>query len=156
MLSKSNTLRLSVMFFTLVLAALSAGCEQARRDIAAALSPPTVQDVVKNVRQKIADGNFRAAREHGEAFLGEHGDATGLLAWELSKACVQLGDNEQGIRFVEQAIRARAVSGIDLMSEPMLEPVRSDQRLLAFAAGMAPVPGAAGGGAAASSPASAK
>jgi hypothetical protein len=137
MLSKSNPLRLSVMFFTLVLAALSVGCEQARREIVAAISPPAAQDVLKNVRQKIADGNFRAAREEGETFLGAHSDNTGLLAWELSKACVQLGDNEQGTRFVEQAIRARAVSGIDLMSEPMLEPVRSDPRLVGLAAGLA-------------------
>jgi hypothetical protein len=143
MRSKSNTLRVSVVFLTLVLGALSAGCEQARRDIAAVISPATAQDVLKNVRQKIADGNFKAARDEGEGFLGANSDATGLLAWELSKACVQLGDNEQGIRFVEQAIRARAVSGIDLMSEPMLEPVRSDPRLLALGAGLAPTPGAA-------------
>ena len=140
MLSKSNTLRLTAVLLTLALAALSAGCGQARREIAAAIRPASAQDVLKTVRQKIADGNFKGAREAGEAFLGGNSDGTGLLAWELSKACVQLGDNEQGIRFVEQAIRARAVSGIDLMSEPMLEPVRSDPRLVGLAAGLAPAP----------------
>jgi hypothetical protein len=143
MLPKSNTLRLFVVFLTLTLAALSAGCEQARRDIAAVVSPASAQDVLKIVRQKIADGNFKGARETGEGFLNANSDDTGLLAWELSKACVQLGDNEQGIRFVELALRARAVTGNDLMSEPMLEPVRSDPRLVAFAAGLAPAPVAA-------------
>jgi hypothetical protein len=147
MLSKSNTLRLAVVFVTLVLAALSSGCEQARRDIAAALSPATAQDVLKNVRQKIADGNFKAAREEGEAFLEASSDDTGLLAWELSKACAQLGDNDRAIHFVEKAIRAHAVSGIDLMSEPMLEPLRTDPRLVALAAGLAPASAAASLGA---------
>jgi hypothetical protein len=141
MLSKSN-LRLSAFCLTLALCALSTGCEQARREIAAVISPETARDTLKNVRQKIADGNFRAARHLGEAFLASQSDDTGVIAWELSKACVQLGDNEQGIRFVEQAIRARVVSGIDLLSEPMLEPVRSDPRLMALAAGLAPVAGA--------------
>jgi hypothetical protein len=139
MLSNSK-LRLSALCLTLALAALSTGCEQARQGIAAVINPNTAADTLKNVRQKIADGHFKAARDQGEAFLASHGDDTGVLAWELSKACVQLGDNEQAIRFVQQAIRARAISGIDLLSEPMLEPLRNDPHLAALAAGLALVP----------------
>lgn len=143
MLSKSN-FRRSAFCLLLASAALLTGCEQVRREIAAAFSPHSTPNTLKNVRQKIANGQFKAAREEGEAFLARQVEDTGVLAWELSKACVQLGDNEQAIRFVEQAIRARVVSGIDLLSEPMLEPLRNDPRLAALAAGLAPEPVAAG------------
>lgn len=126
----------------LAMAALATGCDQARREIAAVISPDSAADTLKNVRQKIADGHFKAARDLGEAYLAQRKEETGMLAWELSKACVQLGDNEQALRFVEQAVRARVVSGIDLLSEPMLEPLRNDPRLAALAAGY----GAEGGG----------
>jgi hypothetical protein len=139
MLPKSK-LRRPALCLMLALAALSTGCEQARREIAAAISPDSTPNILKKVRQKIADGHFKAARDEGEAFLDRQIEDTGVLAWELSKACVQLGDNEQALRFVEQAIRARVVSGIDLLSEPMLEPLRNDPRLAALAAGLAPAP----------------
>lgn len=134
MLPKSKLSR-SALCLMLAMAALATGCEQARREVAAAISPDSAPDTLKNVRQKIADGHFKAARELGEAYLTRQIGETGMLAWELSKTCVQLGDNDQALRFVEQAVRARVVSGLDLLSEPMLEPLRNDPRLAALAAG---------------------
>jgi hypothetical protein len=126
----------SALCLVLALAALSAGCEQSRQAIATAISTDHASNTLRNVRQKIADGQYKAARDEGEAFLEGHAEATKMLTWELAKACVQLGDNERAIYLVEQAIRARVVSGVDLLSEPMLEPLRNDPRLAVLAAGM--------------------
>lgn len=137
MLPKSTSRR-SALCLILALAAVSTGCEQGRSAIAAVISPDSTPNTLKNVRQKIADGRFKAARDEGEAFLARQIEETGMLAWELAKACVQLGDNERAIRYVEQAIGARVVSGIDLLSEPMLEPLRNDPRLATLAMGTRP------------------
>ncbi|HEX9171462.1 MAG TPA: hypothetical protein VF861_02260 [Telluria sp.] len=135
MLPKSN-FRRSALCLMLALAALSAGCGQARQAIATAIGADNAPDTLRNVRQKIADGQYKAARDEGEAFLEGHTETTKMLAWELAKASVQLGDNERAIYLVEQAIRARVVTGVDLLSEPMLEPLRNDPRLALLAGGM--------------------
>jgi tetratricopeptide (TPR) repeat protein len=119
----------------LVVGGLTAGCDKQRETLAAAIQPRTVQQVTATANQKLAEGKFQDARTEGERFLANKPDPTGQLAWVLAKACAQLGEHASAIKYASQALAAHAVSGIDVMAEPMLEPVRTDLRLVALAAG---------------------
>lgn len=113
---------------------LTAGCDKQRESVAAAIQPRTAQQVTATVNQLLAEGKFKEARADGESFLSGKAPA-GPLAWALAKACAQLGDHDAAIQYASRAVADHAVTGVDVMSEPLLEPVRTDVRLLAFAAG---------------------
>ena len=142
-------LRLAV--FLLSLSILS-GCDDAREKIASAISPATAAEVTANVSRQIGAGQFQQAIEEGESYLASNADASGKLAWELAKASAQAKDADRAVRYASAAIQAGAASSVELMSEPLLEPVRTDLRMVSLAAGMSP----RADGAAAASPAQAQ
>jgi hypothetical protein len=121
----------------LSLLGLAAGCDKQRETLASAIQPRNAQQVSASANQKLADGKFKDARTEAESFLAGSQDPTGQLAWTLAKACAQLGDHDAAINYAGQAVASHAVASVDLMAEPMLEPVRTDIRLVALAAGTA-------------------
>jgi hypothetical protein len=131
----SNVARTILVAGLLALVGLTAGCDKQRESLASAIAPRTAQQVTAAVNQQLADGKFKEARTDGESFLAGSQDPTGQLAWALAKASAQLGDADATIKYASQAVAARAVSNVDLMAEPMLEPVRTDLRLVSLAAG---------------------
>jgi hypothetical protein len=135
MILKSNFARTIVTAGLLSLFGLTAGCEKQREALASAIQPRNVQQVTATANQKLAEGKFKEARTESESFLSSNQDLTGQLAWVLAKACAQLGDADSAINYARQAVAAHAVSGVDVMVEPMLEPIRTDIRLVALAAG---------------------
>lgn len=118
----------------LIFGSISA-CEGAR-DLFA--SPANAAEVTAEVSRLTAAGKPQQAIEEGEDFLANQDDTSGKLAWELAKASAQASDVERVIRYADAALKAGAVSSVDLMSEPLLEPVRTQPRLVALAAGLAP------------------
>ncbi|MGZ8288617.1 MAG: tetratricopeptide repeat protein [Telluria sp.] len=139
MVVKSNCVRALLLFATLLSLGMQSGCgREEREQIAAAVGADSVQDVTTSVSSKIGQGKFQEAREEGEAFLDGDADSGGRLAWLLAQACAQLGDRDQAIAYVSQAIKARVVDGVQVMAEPMLGPIHADIRLVPLAAGIAP------------------
>jgi hypothetical protein len=135
MTSDSGVARTILIASVLSLTGLTAGCDKQRESLASAIAPRTAQQATATVNQRLAEGKFKEARTDGESFLTGSQDPTGQLAWALAKACAQLGDTDSTIKYASQALAARAVANVDLMAEPMLEPVRTDLRLVALAAG---------------------
>lgn len=115
---------------------LTAGCDQAREKMAAAIKPVNVEEVTVAVNEKIDQRKFREARVEGEKFLDGKTDASGTLAWAIAKACAQTGDHDLAISYTEQALRASAVTGPQAMTEPLMEPVRTDIRFVSLLAGL--------------------
>lgn len=132
---KSNFARAMLVASLAPLFGLTGGCDKQRETLASAIQPRSAQQVTATVNQKLAEGKFKEARSEGESFLAGSQDASGQLAWALAKACAQLADQDAAIKYASQAVAAHAVSTVDLMVEPMLEPVRTDIRLVALAAG---------------------
>ncbi len=114
---------------------LLSGCDGARESVAAAIRPASAAEVAGGLRQQIAQGRFAEAGAEGASYLKDKQDAGGVVAWETAKASAQVGKADDAIRFAELAVRGGAVEAVALMSEPLLEPVRSDLRLVALAAG---------------------
>lgn len=135
MTPRSNFARTILMASLLPLFGLTAGCDKQRETLASAIQPRNAQQVTATVNQKLAEGKFKEARSEGQSFLAGGQDPSGQLAWALAKACAQLGDQDAAIKYAGQAVGAHAVATVDLMVEPMLEPVRTDIRLVALAAG---------------------
>lgn len=135
MILKSNFARTVVIATLLSLSGLMAGCDKQRATLAAAIQPRDAQQVTATLNQMLAEGKFKEARTEGESFLSGNQDSTGQLAWALAKASAQLGDRDAAIKYASRAVAEHAVSGVDVMVEPMLEPVRTDIRLVALAAG---------------------
>ena len=129
---------LSYLFVIFSMLFLTAGCDQARENIAAAIKPITVEEVTAVVNEKIDHQQFRQAQTEGEKFLDGKPDASGHLAWALAKASAQSGDHDLAIRYTEQALSAHAVTGPQAMVEPLMEPVRTDIRFVSLLAGMGP------------------
>ena len=117
--------------------ALQTGCDQdiASR-IASAILPANAHAVTASVNRKIADARFKEAQDEGIAFLKEHEDKSGQLAWALARVSAKLGNHGLAIKFAGEAVRRGAVSAVQLMAEPMLEPVRTDSRFTSLAAGI--------------------
>lgn len=115
---------------------ISAGCDQAREKMAAAIRPVTVEEVTMTVNAKIDQQKFKEARVEGEKFLDGKADASGALVWAIAKACAQTGDHDLAISYTEQALRANAVSGPQAMTEPLMEPVLTDIRFVSLVAGL--------------------
>lgn len=134
---RSNFARTILVTSLLSLFGLAAGCDKQRETLASAIQPRNAQQVAASANQKLTEGKFKEARTEGESFLAGGPDATGQLAWALAKACAQLGDHDAAIQYATQAVASHAVSSVDVMVEPMLEPVRTDVRLVALAAGTA-------------------
>ncbi|TFW01525.1 hypothetical protein E4K72_14200 [Oxalobacteraceae bacterium OM1] len=105
----------------------------------------TYSDVLASVADKLDRGAYSGACTEGEDYLRGKPDGSGRLAWALAKACAQTGDADQTISYIGQAIRAHAASGVDAMNEPLLEPLHTDPRFVALAAGtdasVPPLPG---------------
>ncbi|MCA1856512.1 hypothetical protein LE190_11360 [Massilia oculi] len=110
-------------------------CDGARESLATAIKPASAADVASAMRAQITQGKFAEAGAQGVAFLNDKQDAAGVVAWETAKASAQAGKADDAVRFAELAIKGGAISGVDLMAEPLLEPVRTDLRLVALAAG---------------------
>lgn len=128
--------RATVLATLLGLASLQAGCSAgAGAEIASMISLTNAHDVMVSVNQKISEGKFRDALEEGASFLKDNEDESGQLAWALARASAQLGNHEQAIHYASLAVKADAVSKVQLMSEPMLEPLRSDVRYTSFVSG---------------------
>jgi hypothetical protein len=125
MIPVSRVSRVLAVVVVLAWSALASGCQQ-----------KTAQDVIASVNQNLSHGKFKEAQAQGEDFLAGKEDSGGQLAWALAKACAQLGKHDLAVNYASQAIRANAVSGVELMAEPLLDPIRTDIRLVALAAGM--------------------
>jgi hypothetical protein len=119
---------------------LLAGCDAARENLASAIKPANAADVASAMRAHIAQGKFAEASAQGVAYLKDKQDAAGVVAWETAKASAQAGKVDDAVRYAELAIKGGTVSGVDLMAEPLLEPVRLDARLVALAGGSADAP----------------
>lgn len=115
-----------------------AGCEGARQSVAEAIRPASAAEVAGALREQIAKGEFVHASNEGAAWLADQTDTSGAVAWETAKASAQAGKVDEAIRFAAMAIEGGAVESVRLMSEPLLEPVRHDLRLVSLASGMAP------------------
>jgi len=114
---------------------LLTGCDRARYSVAEAIRPASPAEVAGALREQIAKGEFSRASADGTAWLANQTDPSGGVAWETAKASAQAGHADAAIRFAVMAVQGGAVDGVRLMTEPMLEPVRLDERLVALAAG---------------------
>lgn len=114
---------------------LLAGCDRARHSVAEAIRPASPAEVAGALREQIAKGEFSRASADGTAWLANQTDPSGGVAWETAKASAQAGHADAAIRFAGMAVQGGAVDGVRLMTEPMLEPLRLDERLVALAAG---------------------
>jgi len=143
------SLLLPVVLAVCAVLPLLAGCDGARQSVAEAIRPASAAEVAGALRERIAKGEFSQGSSEGAAWLADNTDPSGAVAWETAKASAQAGKIDEAIRFAGMAVQAEAVEAVRLMSEPLLEPVRSDARLVALAAGMAPVAAAPAAAAAA-------
>jgi hypothetical protein len=126
------------------LMSLQVGCDKHAGAKISGVFFADAHDVTASVNEKISEGKFKEAQDEGIAFLNDHEDKSGQLAWALAKASAKLGNHELAIKYAGEAFKAGAVSNVQLMSEPMLEPVRTDIRFTSLAAGIdAPGPDAA-------------
>lgn len=114
---------------------LLSGCEDARESLASAIKPAGAAEVATALRQQIAQGKFAEASAQGVRFLEDKQDTAGVVAWETAKASAQAGKADAAIRYAGLAVKGGTVSGVDLMAEPLLDPVRTDIRFVALAAG---------------------
>lgn len=136
MRTRSSLLYAGVLALALSIATtLLAGCDRARRSVAEAIRPASPAEVAGALREQIAKGEFSRASADGTAWLANQTDPSGGVAWETAKASAQAGHADAAIRFAGMAVQGGAVDGVRLMTEPMLEPLRLDERLVALAAG---------------------
>ena len=140
---------------------LLSGCDGARETLASAIKPVGATEVASALRQQIAQGKFADASRDGAGFLKDKSDTGGVVAWETAKASAQAGKLDDAIRYAGLAVEGGTVSGIDLMSEPLLEPVHTDIRFVTLAtsdggAAQATLPATAAATAPASLPANAE
>lgn len=134
----SSKLAAPVLLALCVATSLMAGCDSTRQSVAEAIRPASAAEKAGALREQIAKGDFGQASRDGAAWLADNRDPSGAVAWETAKASAQAGKLDEAIRFAGMAVQGAAVEPVRLMSEPMLEPVRVDPRLVALAAGMAP------------------
>ncbi len=133
----SRNFRNSLFFTTLaLLVVLISGCEQAREKMADLIRPKTMESVTSSVNEQIAQGKFKLAQREGEEFLGGKEDVTGQLAWSLAKASAQLGEVDPALKYLGQALKAKAVTGPQAMVEPQLEGLRTELRFVALLVGV--------------------
>ena len=137
--TRSNLLYAGVLGL-LIATTLMAGCDRARHSVAEAIRPASPAEVAGALREQIAKGEFSRASADGSAWLANQRDPSGGVAGETAKASAQAGHADAAIRFAGMAVQGGAVDGVRLMTEPMLEPVRLDERLVALAAGVAAGP----------------
>lgn len=133
---KSNSRYFLTLMLASIVLVLATGCDQAREKIAALIKPQTVEDVTAAVNEKIEKRKFKEAQTEGEEFLRGKEDVSGHLAWEIAKACAQIGEYDLAIKYVGQAVKANAVTGPQGMTEPLLEPVRTDIRFVSMLVGI--------------------
>ncbi len=114
---------------------LLSGCEGARESLASAIEPAGATEIATELRHQIAQGKFAEASTQGARFLEDKLDTAGVVAWETAKASAQAGKTDDAIRYAGLAVKGGTVSGVDLMAEPLLEPVRTDLRFVTLAAG---------------------
>ncbi|HEY0489612.1 MAG TPA: hypothetical protein VGD30_08890 [Telluria sp.] len=127
----------SVLAAMVGLMSLQAGCDKdLGAQIASSIRPANAQDVTASVNQKILEAKFKEAQDEGIAFLKGHEDKSGQLAWALAKASAKLGNHDLAIQYAGEAVKGGAVTSVQLMSEPMLDPVRTDIRFTSLAAGI--------------------
>lgn len=134
MLKRPMLLASSVLALCAALPLLS-GCEDARESLASAIKPAGAAEVATGLRRQIAQGKFAEASLEGAGFLKDKQDTAGVVAWETAKASAQAGKLDDAIRYAGLAVKGGTVSAIDLMSEPLLEPVRTDIRFVTLATG---------------------
>ncbi|SFB90080.1 hypothetical protein [Massilia yuzhufengensis] len=113
---------------------LLAACDAARENLAQAIRPASANEVAGGLRAQIAQGKFAEASAEGARFLKDQQDTSGVVAWETAKASAQAGKLDDAVRFAGLAVKGGTVAGVDLMGEPMLEPVRTDPRFVHLAA----------------------
>jgi hypothetical protein len=104
--------------------------------IARAILPADAHDVTASVNQKISEGKFKEAQDEGMEFLESERDESGQLAWALARASAGLGNHRLAVKYAGEAYKAGAVSNVQLMSEPMLAPVRTEIRINILGAGI--------------------
>lgn len=112
------------------LMSLTAGCGvEVGAQIASAILPADAHDVTASVNQKISEGKYKEAQDEGMDFLEDHEDESGQLAWALARASAGLSNHNLAVKYAGKAYKAGAVSTVQLMSEPMLAPVRAEIRI---------------------------
>ena len=133
----SKLVHASALAALVALMSLQAGCDKdGGAKIGGAFLSADAHDVTASVNGKISEGKFKEAQDQGIAFLKDHQDNSGQLAWALARASAKLGDHDLAIKYAGEAFKAGAVSNVQLMAEPMLEPVRTDIRFTSLAAGI--------------------
>lgn len=127
---KSKLVRAAALSAMVGLMSLQAGCgTEVGAQIASAILSADVHDVTASVNRKISEGKFKEAQDEGMDFLQDHEDKSGQLAWALARASARLSNHQLAVKFAGQAYKAGAVSTVQLMSEPMLAPVRTELRI---------------------------
>ncbi|MCC6072929.1 hypothetical protein ACFSQU_14285 [Massilia sp. GCM10020059] len=127
---KSKLVRAAALSAMVGLMSLQAGCgTEVGAQIASAILPADVHDVTASVNRKISEGKFKEAQDEGMDYLQDHEDKSGQLAWALARASARLSNHQLAVKFAGQAYNAGAVSTVQLMSEPMLAPVRTELRI---------------------------
>lgn len=127
---------LTSFFLASIVIVLATGCDQAREKIAGIIKPKTVGEVTVSVNDKIEQRKFKEAQNEGVDFLGGKEDASGHLAWAIAKACAQIGEYDLAIKYASQALKANAVTGPQAMTEPLLEPVRTNIQFVSTIVGV--------------------
>lgn len=126
----SKLVHSAALFAMVGLMSLQAGCgTEVGAQIASAILPTDAHDVTASVNQKISEGKYKEAQDEGMDFLKDHEDNSGQLAWALARASARLSNHNLAVKYAGKAYKAGAVSSVQLMSEPMLAPVRTELRI---------------------------
>jgi hypothetical protein len=144
MLFRSCRSRGRFLLLALAVAGAASGCGPVREQVASVVRPASAQAVAAQLRLMMSEGKFLEAHKEGTAFLSATTDRSGGVAWELAKASAQLGMSAQAIRYARQALQAQAVAPVDLLTEPLLDPVGTDPRLVELAVARPGLPGRVG------------
>jgi len=108
-----------------VVANLSA-CEDIRSKLASLIAPAVPRDVLKAANTKIAEGNYKEARNLATAYADKQGgELQGEFAYTVARASAFGGDAESALKYLVIAVRTLDLSPDVPMSEPAFESLRT-------------------------------
>jgi len=108
-----------------VVANLSA-CDDIRSKLASLIAPAVPRDVLKAANTKIAEGNYKEARNLATAYADKQGgELQGEFAYTVARASAFGGDAESALKYLVIAVRTLDLSPDVPMSEPAFESLRT-------------------------------
>lgn len=121
------TLKRIIRYFLVfaIIVNLSA-CEDIRSKLASLIAPAVPRDVLKAANTKIAEGNYKEARNLATANADKQGgELQGEFAYTVARAAALSGDAESALRYLSIAFRTLDLSADVPMSEPAFESLRT-------------------------------